>query len=232
MEKSISEYLRKRNIPALVEVHLADSIMQGAHALIQAYGFGPLSPNTILLGETEQKEKFFEFSEMIMYANLAKKNLVILREGLLTSQAPVRRRKIDVWWGRERQNAGLMLAFAYMLQTSADWAGATISLKTIVQSSSEKEIATNLLSNFVAKGRVNVNVDVIVNEEKEAVFDLIKRQSMEAQLVFIGMRPPEEGDTVDTYSQYYHSLIEKTEGFPQTAIVIAADNIDFANIFA
>lgn len=230
MEKSISEYLRKRDVNALVEVHLANNTVEGEHALIQAYGFGPLSPNTILMGETEQKEKFQEFAELITYTNLAKKNMVILREGHIVSQIP-QKKKIDVWWGRERQNAGLMLALAYMLQTSPEWSGAKISLKTIVQSADEKDIAVQLLTEFIAKGRLNVQVDVIVNEDGENVFELIKKTSSSAQLVFIGMKPPEEQDTLEVYTEYYRSIIEKTEGFPQTAITIAADDINFGNIF-
>ncbi|MDA9951547.1 hypothetical protein N9D31_03120 [Oligoflexaceae bacterium] len=230
MENSISEYLRKRDVSALVEVYLADNIMEGAYSLIQAYGFGPLAPNTILLGETEHEEKYFEFTELIMFTYLAKRNIVILRKGL-EQVLPAQKPEIDVWWGRERQNAGLMLALAYMLQMSPDWAGTKVTLKTIVSSSEEQEIASKLLGDFVSKGRLDVGVDVIVNDTKQDVFKLIQKTSQNAKLVFLGMRPPDEDESVDDFARYYQSLIDRTNDFPQTAIVIAADNIDFSSIF-
>lgn len=47
LENSIREFLRKKGIPALVEVNVADDLICGAKNLISAYGQGPLTPNTI-----------------------------------------------------------------------------------------------------------------------------------------------------------------------------------------
>ena len=53
----------------------------------------------------------------------------------------------------------------------------------------------------------------------------------DADLVFIGMRPPDDDETVDSYAEYYRGLIERTEGFPMLAIVLAAEKIKFQDIF-
>ena len=124
-----------------------------------------------------------------------------------------------------------MLALAYMLQVSPEWQGAKVTLKTIVSTPEEQEIAIKLLTNFVAKGRLDVGVQVIINDAKSDVFELIRETSKDARLVFLGMRPPDEDESVDTYAQYYQSIIDRTNGFPQMAIVIAADSIDFSSIF-
>jgi hypothetical protein len=45
------------------------------------------------------------------------------------------------------------------------------------------------------------------------------------------MRPPNEDETVESYADYYKILIERTEGFPMLAIVLAAEEIKFQDIF-
>ena len=54
LRESIRTYLKKRRVPALVKVQTAENVFEGAQALVRTYGFGPIVPNTILIGETEQ----------------------------------------------------------------------------------------------------------------------------------------------------------------------------------
>ena len=46
------------------------------------------------------------------------------------------------------------------------------------------------------------------------------------------MRPPEEGESVEAYAEYYKSLLERTKDFPPTAIVLAAEGVKYNKIFS
>ena len=73
-------------------------------------------------------------------ANKMDKNLVIVRElGEPPDFDDKKNVRIDVWWWRESQNLGLMLAFAHLLQTSPEWRGAKLVLKTVVQTNNEQK---------------------------------------------------------------------------------------------
>jgi len=60
---------------------------------------------------------------------------------------------------------------------------------------------------------------------------MIQKKSANASIVFVGMKPPDEKKTAESYSQYYGQLINSTEGLPTTVMVLASEKIDFNRIF-
>lgn len=230
LRDSILEYLKKRHVPALVKVHACDDALEGAQDLVKAYGFGPIVPNTLLLGETEKMENLAGYVRLIRMVYQSRRNLIIVRE----SEAPPtfsKESRIDVWWSHAGQNAGLTLALAYLLRTSPEWTRSRLVLKTIVESSPAQEEAVRGLRNFLKESRVEAEVEALV-WEKGNVFDAIRGSSQGAALVFLGMRPPHEGESDESYAAYYEGLMGRTDGFPSVAIVLAAEEIEFDWIFA
>jgi hypothetical protein len=63
------------------------------------------------------------------------------------------------------------------------------------------------------------------------IFDIIREASQAASLVFIGVREPATEETPEAYSEYYRLLLDRTENFPPTAMVLAAEDIKFQQIF-
>ncbi|HSG80711.1 MAG TPA: hypothetical protein VLC48_00560, partial [Gemmatimonadota bacterium] len=170
------------------------------------------------------------FARLIRLAQKLQRNLIIVRETDI--EAPERKkRRIDVWWGGERQNAGLMLAFGYLLQMSPEWWKSTLNIRTIVSSADELETARNRLDAIVAAGRIEAEVDVIVRDGGTSNFEVIREASREADMVFLGLRPPDPDEILEGYTRYYSQLLANTDGMPATALVLAAENIDFQRIF-
>jgi len=232
LENSIREFLRKKGIPALVEVNVADDLISGAKNLISTYGLGPLTPNTFMLGETMQKENFAQFAELIRLIYQSKRNVVIVRESNITEIFHKKNKKIYIWWGGQKGNAGLMLALAYMLQTSPEWKGSELIVKTIVKSEEDKIKVTENMENFFAKGRLRSKLEVLVDSQKDnTVQTTIKNFSQDADLVWMGMKPPEQGETDQDYSAYYENLIKSTKGFPPLAFVLSGEDLNFNEIF-
>ncbi|MEZ4741242.1 MAG: amino acid permease [Bdellovibrionota bacterium] len=239
MQKAIEEFLKKNNIPSLVRISVADTVNSGVQSLVRDYGLGPIYPNTIILGETEQEENFNEFAEMLITIYQAGRNIVVIREsGLPLVQHRIKR--IDVWWGRERRNAGLSLALGYMLQSSPEWEGSRLALKSVTTTESENIAAQEILDNYLAEGRLEADANTYSAEaNRQSVFNKIRSVSKDAQLVFIGMRPPNLDEyrenpekAIKEYELYYKELLDVTRQFPACAIVIAAEDIDFHKIFS
>jgi hypothetical protein len=65
LEKTIGNYLKDREVQALVKVYPADDLLTGISTLVKAYGFGPVEPNTILLGETGGDKNLAPFAALI-----------------------------------------------------------------------------------------------------------------------------------------------------------------------
>ena len=227
---SIGEYLKKRHVPALVKVHTSDDVMEGARALVKTYGFGPMVPNTVLLGETEKSQNITEYVRLVRLIHSTRRNLIIVRE----SDAPPTfslGTRIHVWWSHAGQNASLTLALAYLLRTSPEWIRSRLVLKTIVDAEEDREEALKGLRSFLKQGRVEADVEVLIREKGD-VFNTIRNSSRRASLVFIGMRAPTEEESDQLYGTYYERLMARTDGFPSTAIVLASEDIEFDWIFA
>ncbi|RMH58603.1 MAG: hypothetical protein D6679_04205 [Candidatus Hydrogenedentota bacterium] len=215
--------------PELNVLSVTQDVMQGTVDLINNYGIGTLVPDTILLGETENPESFIAFSRIIRKAHRNQRNVIIMRESLETVPTGSAGR-IDVWWGRKKNNAGLMLALAWLLSTSPEWEGATLELKTIIRGAEDPTDARESLEEMVRNTRINARVSVVTHTEGE-VFETIGKASRGARLVFLGLGEPAPDATDEDYSAYYESLLCKTNGFPPTAFVLASEKIDFKRIF-
>jgi len=227
METSMREYLEKREVDAMVKILPAPDRLTGAKSLVRAYGYGPLTPNTILLGDTENRANFDPFTEFILLVYRTRRNLIMLRESdtAVSDEAE----SIDVWWGGNKDNIGLILTLAYQIQKSSVWKASKLTLKMIVETEEEREAAKERLESFIEEQRIPAEAEVLIKRLPN-VYDIIRQSSADACLVFMGMRPPREDETIEEYSKYYGHLIETTDNMPPLALVLAAEEIEFNQV--
>lgn len=236
MTESIRAYLRKRNVPAFIRTLPAADPFAGAAMMIRSYGFGPITPNTILIGETEKPSSFVAFAELIQLISRSRRNLIIVRQRAEAEpEEPPRasrrkRRRIDLWWSGKSPHSAFMLAVAILLRRSEDWSDASLHVKTLVDSPQEQEAAAARMRQFLSEARIAAKTEALVRGEA-ATFDAIRASSADADLVFLGMRPPSHDESAEEYSEYYEELLRKTEALPVTAMVMAGETVDFARIF-
>jgi hypothetical protein len=235
--ESIRAYLRKREVPAFIRTMPAADPFEGATTMVRSYGFGPIVPNTVLIGDTEQASNFVGYAKVIQLIARSRRNLIIVRQASVDPQdldEPRRRvsdRRIDLWWGgKSSRNSAFMLAVAILLMRSDAWARAKLHVKTVVDSEAEQAEAVQRLERFLAEARIAATTRVIVRGGKPA-FDVIRESSRDSELVFLGVRSPAEDESADAYSTYYRTLLERTEGLSATALVMAGEDVDFLRIF-
>jgi len=233
VEESIRDFLEKRQVDAMVKIFPSPDMLTGASALVRAYGYGPLTPNTILLGETENRENYIEFAELIKLVYRTQRNLIMLRD---SSEGPDEEageheegETIHVWWGGNPDNIGLILTLAYQIQKSPIWKQSQLVIKTIVATEAELEAAKTRLSTFLDEQRIPAETEVLI-KTSTGYFDMIRQSSADAGLVFMGMRPPGDEESMEDYGHYYGNLIESTRGMPPLAFVLAAEPVQFQQI--
>lgn len=227
MEHSIRAYLDERHIPAIVKVLAAADYVTGGEALVRAYGFGPLVPNTVMLGMTERPEKYVSFTQLIRCVHGMRRNVILVREGKPFSQTG---RRLDVWWRGQSGNVDLMMVLAFLLSRDPDWRDADIRFQSIVRTGEDASTSRSQMEAFIRNQWISVDVNVSVMGTQDP-FDVIRRESADADLVLLGLRAPAEGETDESYSQYYEQLVSRTRDFPVTAFVLAAEPIDFGQVF-
>lgn len=137
---------------------------------------------------------------------------------------------IELWWQGKGPNAWFMLTLAYLLVMDPEWNKTPLRLNTVIRKESEREEAEERLQNLIRGARLHAEFRVIEHDEGD-IFDTIRVCSEEARLCFLGMRAPEEEETVEEYSDYYKTLLEKSRDFPLTAFCLANEQVDFSRIF-
>ena len=221
METTISKYLEKRGVQALVRVLTAPDPFEGAQRLVEIYGLGQVVPDTVLLGDSEAPASRDRYCQLITHLHQAQKNVVVFRDqGLLDTAS---RRSIDVWWGGLHANGSLMLILADLLRGDVAWRNATIHLKLAVPDPEAAAKAQTNLENLIAHLRIDAKPEVLV---AQGPFDeILQKSSQAADLVFLGMATPG-----DNFQQYYETLQRRTANLPSTITVLAAPEFAFTNV--
>lgn len=230
LEHTLEDYLDRQGIQAFVRLVTASEPFSGMKQLIEAYGIGPLIPNTVLIGDTENLdgEGCDRFCQMVAQCHYAKRNVMIFRsqpEQYAALQArPSGGRQIDVWWGGLQSNGGLMLILAYLLRTSSSWRGATVNLNLVVPNPTAQQAAKQNLTQVVNNLRLGATPRVIVAAGRP--FDqILHTTSAQADLIFLGLAAPS-----DQFASYYKSLQKRTADLPPTVFVLASEDLEFSDV--
>lgn len=103
LETTLKDYLERQGIEAFVRLVTAPDPFSGMEKLVDAYGIGPLVPNTVLVGDTEGEQTRDRFCQMVATCHRSKRNVLIFRSPSTPYPEPVEllptNRRIDVWWG-------------------------------------------------------------------------------------------------------------------------------------
>jgi amino acid transporter len=221
LERTIREHLARRGVRALVRLVSAPDPYAGAERLAETYGLGPIVPNTVLLGQSENVERRDRYCRMIATLHRARRNVIILRHG---ERGFGDRRRIDVWWGGLQKNGGLMILLAYLLRTSVDWGPAHVRLKLVVDDEDAADAARANLAELIGDLRIGASSEVLVSGGRPFP-DILRASSAQADLIFLGMAPPG-----DDFTEYYARTVALADGLPSTAFVLAAEDLEFAEV--
>lgn len=221
MEATISKYLEKRGVQALVRVLTAPDPFEGAQRLVEIYGLGQVVPDTVLLGDSEAAASRDRYCQLITHLHRAERNVVIFRDQ--GTPHPKRYRNIDVWWGGLHANGSLMLILADLLKGNIAWRNSTIHLKLVVPTEDAAEKARANLEALIDHLRIEAKPHVLV---AQGPFDeILQESSRHADIVMLGMAAP-KGD----FQHYYETLQQRTAALPSSIMVLAAPNFTFANV--
>jgi len=221
-EKQISDYLSNKNIRTLVRVIRSNNPFIGATQMVNSYGLGPLIPNTILLGDTEETSHHEQYSQMINHFYQSKRNVVILQNDFLLNYTD--KKIIDIWWGGLKGNGGLMMILGYLMKNSPHWQQIEICIKMVVPTEEAAKGAKQNLTNLLASMRVDFNTQIIVSNDR-LFWDILKEESSKSDMVMLGLKQPDAN-----FSSYYNSLKENTKDIQNKIYVLASQDIEFSDV--
>ncbi len=170
------------------------TVPDGIHMASEWFGLVGLEPNAVMLGWPRRSSKYASYGTLIRGLMERDRNLLLLE---VDDQIGFRhRRKLDIWWGRNQINGGLMLMLAHFIQSTPAWNQARVRIVTLVDSTSEVEGRRKALRRFLARGRVRAEVIVMDgSKESEDPLEVLRKRSKRADLVIMGVPRPREGQS-------------------------------------
>ena len=228
-QRAIESHLAAQRIPALVKVIADRDIGNGMLSVVKGYGFGPLVPNTVLLGKASTPDDRLQHAELLTVVQHRRGNLVILHEAESLGTLRTAKR-IDLWWRGHGANFGLMLALAFLLQQDEAWSQAEIVLWRIVDREQAIVAMRSQLIEALAEARFLARVEVVVATGTR--MEVIKRHSTDADMIFLGLRSRGADESVELYADHYSEMIRDTSGLPPTLLVNAGEPVDLRRLFS
>ncbi len=207
-QHEIEALLREKGIPAFGEVNVVQNLERGILAVAQANGMAGLESNLVLLGLPDDRQRLAIFLKLIRRLKRLEISLLL---GRVQPQPPTfegRSRVIHIWWGGLQRNGDLMLLLAYLMSRNPEWRNARIRVLSIASNELMRQRTEASLHRLIPEIRINAEVDVMVRAGDESVVDMIHRESAAADVVFLGLAAPEEGEEED----YARRLLELAEG--------------------
>jgi solute carrier family 12 (sodium/potassium/chloride transporter), member 2 len=239
LRESITSYLDQRGVESLVKVYSSPSFSAGASTLLHAYGFGPLIPNTVLMGDPSEELTPESYLDVVLAAAQERRNLIIVKENSSeeNSDEQAKGRRIDIWWDQESDNAGLLLAIGFLMGSSRHWHRSRLSVHTILTGSTSEKNISERIHSTVKKMRLGAEVKIHDNTPPRSHWDIITETSHDAAFVLLGMRSPlayaaTNADKPESgYKTYFDGIMDKVQLLHAAAVVMAHEQIDFESLF-
>lgn len=219
-------------LEAFVKLTLSDDDWHGMTDLVRTYGFGPLVPNTLMIGAPAE-EKGTQFADFVRMAIAERRNILVSGEA---EACPVddaafdeRSGCIDIWWRGAGANGSFMLALAYLLGRDRYAKTRPLRVNMIIHRRTPQE-ADAELAEFLESVRVKAQTRVI-DSHGRTFTEVIAENSADAALTFIGLRPPRSDEPARSYADYFSLLRGGLSKVPSPVFVLAAEDVDFRRIF-
>jgi amino acid transporter len=229
-------HARKLGIDAFALVHPAPNPWTGMRELVRAHGFGPLAPNTVLLGAPTDPGNAPGAGSVAALAARLRKNVVlaVANPPAAAVDAPPPTGSvppsIDVWWRGGGGNAPFLLALACLLRQARNWHNAPLRLCHVAEPGENPDRARDALQALLAESRIPAAPLVVVPAPGQSPPDAIRGASASTGLALFGLRPPAPGETDADYGAYLLSCRRTASAIPLALYALASPLTDFRQI--
>jgi len=174
----------------------SNDLYKGIESIAATYGFSGVEPNTILMGWGRKTEDPLKFAKMFKHLCDLDHNIVMLDYN--KEKGFGNYKHIDVWWRGGSNNGNLILSLIKYIRLSYKWRHAKVRIMIINNKNHSKARIQAEAMTALEKMRMDAAIKVINNGvEQIPVNTIIKRESANADLIFLGLADVVEGKEKD-----------------------------------
>jgi amino acid transporter len=222
IEDNIQDFLERHDTSGFASVISASDAYVGATEFVKYYGLGALSPNTVILGDSENEEHRQKYADMIAHFHELNRNVIIVAND--DKKGFGKREEIDIWWGGVKGNGGLLLILGHLLKRSRSWRDARVTVKMMVHNQISAQDARRNLNSIINKLRIDASLEIIVSNGQPFA-EVLHHSSKNADMVLLGLAVPD-----NTFVDYYKRMQNLISPLPTTILVLAADEVSFREV--
>lgn len=208
-QREINQVLQGNGVIAFGEVHVVQNIEKGILAVSQSNGIAGMESNTVMVGWPDKRDRLVNFLRVVRPLKHLNKSLIIGKTNPSITFHEGIPLEIHVWWGGLKRNGDLMLLLAYLLTRNHEWRHAKIRIMSIASNDLMKGQTERFLSQLIPEIRIDADVEVTLKADNESVFEVMHRESHDADVVLLGLATPEPGEE----EAYAERLTELADGF-------------------
>jgi len=217
---SFNDFLNKNEIKAFPEVLVTPDFSGGMSHFLQANSLGPVKPNLVIYGWSNDESNAEDFLSSINTAASLNMSIGLIHGKFLPD--PLQRRnarRIDIWW-RGMRNGSLMVILAYLISLNGEWSGVRIRILRLVNSPEERSRAYGELKQLIEAARMDISIEVIFSEDSFP--SLFRRHSATATAIFMGFQVDANTDAL----RFQNSFGTLLEGMPTTILIQSTGEAD------
>jgi len=173
-----------------------NNIYKAIETIASVYGFSGIEPNTVLLGWGRNSQQPVEFVKMIRRLVNLDLNICLLdydKERGFGNYS-----LIDVWWRGGSNNGNFVLSLIKFIHSTYEWRNARVRIMIVNPVNENRSWIERDARNVLANMRIDAEIRVINNEiDRRSIFDIIKQESINSDLVFLGLPDIIEGKEAD-----------------------------------
>lgn len=208
------DLLTANGIVAFSETAAVPELESGMVTVAQANGMAGLSSNMVMFGwPGEDVERLSRLLGIVRRMNGMEKSSMIVRP--VKGSRARGNGEIVVWWKGKQHNGDMMLLLAHLLNLAPGWRQNQLVLRTVADDEQAAESVRSTFETMLPDLRMDVRLDVILKPEDCTHIDLIRRSSVNADMLFMGMAVPEPGHE----KAYAENIMTLLEGLPTTILV-------------
>jgi amino acid transporter len=175
-KRMVRDFFAKHEIDAIIELITGKTIDHVVHQMIQAYGLGPIKPNTILFSYDLERGSVHKFEEWMKEVEIGHKNGLILcyKEGIFKEEftqfwliKQPKKKKIQIFLENETKlEQYFLLVLASLLQKSDQFFQADVEVAVVAKDPDAKEALKEYYEEFFIQNRFDFDLKVDLKEQQ------------------------------------------------------------------